>query len=201
VIAARAFSNSACRLAGAAIATVWFVLKTIDAPVTVCGDVRDDSKWEDAKVIVSGLQMPFQAVDPSSARWRRSTTRRSSRPSRSRSTGCSTTCRATPTPRSVGRSRAPPGVFRSTIRRPEASDWDTLPFGLVTALSASSPLRRGLGLGFLDHFDLTPGETYDYRIRGKVPRADRDEARVDFHTVPRALRCPRASAWAMCCCT
>jgi hypothetical protein len=190
VIAAAGFSNGACRMAGADIATVWFVLKTLDAPVTVCGDLRDAGKWGDAKVIVSGLQMPFRAVDPSLGSV------------------------AEEHKKAVEQAKPEPfdGVFddlsryaNAALRRPfadaawrvsvndptaDASDWDTLPFGLVAALSGSSPLRRGLGLGFIDHFDLTPGQAYDYRIRGKVPRADRDEARVDSHTVPRGYVLP-----------
>ena len=190
VIAARAFSGGACRLAGADIATVWVVLKTIDAPVQICGDLRDRAVWDGAKVIVAGLQMPFQAVNPSLASVDDEHQRAIEQAQ----------------PEGVG------GVFDDlsryanvALRRPfgsaawrvsvndptaEASDWDTLPYGLVTALSASSPLRRGLGLGFIDHFNLTPGQAYDYRIRGKVPRADRDEQRVDFHTVPRGYALP-----------
>ena len=45
-------------------------------------------------------------------------------------------------------------------------------------------------IGFIDRAGLTPGGTYDYRIRGRVPRADRDEARLDFHTVPRGYALP-----------
>ncbi|WP_036260399.1 hypothetical protein [Methylocapsa aurea] len=190
VVAARTFSGGACRLAAADIATVWFVLKTIDAPVRICGDLRDKVVWDGAKTIVSGLQMPFRAVNPSLA---------SVNDEHQQAI-------AQATPEDID------GAFddlsryaNAALRRPfanaawrvsvndptaDASGWDTLPFGLVTALSASSPLRRGLGLGFIDRFDLTPGEAYDYRIRGKVPRADRDEQRVDFHTAPRGYALP-----------
>ncbi|WP_293676428.1 hypothetical protein [uncultured Phenylobacterium sp.] len=190
VIAASGFSGGACRLVGAGIATVWFVVKTIDAPVTVCGEVRDDTRWEAAKVIVSGLQMPFGAVDPtlSGVAEEHKRARVQAEPEAFEGVFDDLS-------RYANAALARPfgsAAWRVSVNDPaaEASNWDTLPFGLVTALSGSSPLRRGLGLGFIDHFDLTPGESYDYRIRGRVPRADRDEARVDFHTVPRGYALP-----------
>jgi len=190
VIAARGFSNGACRLAGANIATVWFVVRTIDAPVTVCGDERDSGPWEDAKVVVAGLQMPFQAVDPSlgSVAEEHKKAIEQARPEAFDGAFDDLSRHANAALRRPFASAA----WRVSVNDPtaDASAWDTLPFGLVTALSASSPLRRGLGLGFLDRFDLTPGDAYDYRIRGTVPRADRDETRVDFHTVPRGYALP-----------
>jgi hypothetical protein len=190
VTAARGFSGGACRLAGADIATVWFVVKTLDAPVTVCGDVRDDGAWEDAKVIISGLQMPFQAVDPSlgSVDEERMKATLQAEPEAFDGVFEDLSRYANAALRRPFASAA----WRVSVNDPAAEDsaWDTLPFGLVTALSGVSPLRRGLGLGFLDHLDLTPGQVYDYRIRGKVPRADLDEARVDFHTVPRGYALP-----------
>ncbi len=189
IVAARAFVGGACRLTGAGITTVWVVLKTIDAPVRICGDLRDDAR-EGAKTILSGLQMPFRSVNPSllSVDDELQLAIAQAKPEIIGGTFDELSRYAN------AALRRPFGgaAFRVAVNDPtaEASGWDTLPFGLVAALSANSPWRRGLGLGFIDRFDLTPGQAYDYRIRGTVPRADRDERRVDFHTVPRGYVLP-----------
>lgn len=190
VVDGRGFSGSACHLRGARIAVVWVVVKSLKAAVRICGERRDTPVWDGVKIIVKGLQMPFHAADPGLATLADEQERAK--------------LQAKPDPLdgafddltryanvALSRPFAAP-AYRVSVNDPaaQANRWDMLPFGHVAALWVSPPWRRALGLGFIDTLDLVPGTAYDYRIRGKVPRADRDEARVDFQTVPRGYQLP-----------
>ena len=190
VIDGRSFAGSVCHLRGNGIATVWVVVKALKDEVRICGERRDKQDWEGATTIVKGLQMPFRAANPGLATLADEQARAELQAQPDLLDGAfdelSRYANA-----ALSRPFAAP-AYRVSANDPaaEANLWDTLPFGHVAALWVSPPWRRALGLGFIDTRDLVPGEAYDYRIRGTVPRADRDEARVDFHTVPRNYQLP-----------
>jgi hypothetical protein len=191
VVDGRRFAGGACHLRGAGISIVWVVVTSIKAEVRICGERRDRSDWDGAKTLATGLQMPFRAADPSLATLADERNRAETQAKPDQLDGTFDELSRYANAALVRPFSAP--AYRVSINDPaaEANQWDMLPFGLVAALWVSPPWRRALGFGFLDTVDLAPGEAYDYRIRALVPRADRDEARVDFHTVPHGYRLPR----------
>ncbi|MDP5218556.1 hypothetical protein Q5Y75_15110 [Ruegeria sp. 2205SS24-7] len=192
IVEGRAFVGSACRLTGPNISIIWVVTPTPRSPLRICGAEVEKADWEGAQVIATDIQVPFQAVNPAT-------------PDLDSERALAVT-RAQPNPLNgefaevsrygnvaYGR-HFDAAAFHVTSHDPDAerSNWDTTPLGFVLAATAVDPAwRRALGFGFLDRFDLTDGQAYDYRISGHVPRADRDEARHDFHTVPRGQSLPR----------
>lgn len=190
VVDGRSFAGSACHLRGNSITTVWVVLKSLKDEVRICGERRDQPEWAGVTTVVKGVQMPFRAVDPGLATVADEQARAE--------------FQARPDPivgafddlsRYANASLLSPfadPAYRVSVNDPAAEEdrWDMLAFGHVAALWVSPPWRRALGLGFIDARGLVPGTAYDYRIRGSVPRADRDEGRVDFHTVPRDYELP-----------
>ena len=192
VVDAARFVADRCDLRGPDIAIVWLVVLKPGSDFRLCGDIARDEVWAEARTLVSGLQMPFQSVDPGLG---------SADDELARAMDL-----ALPEPldgafddlsRYANRALSRPferPAWKQLVNDPGAQDarWDTTSFGMVAALTAVSPAwRRGLGLGFLDQDDLTPGAIYDYRISGLVRRADRDERQYDFHTVPSGYVLPR----------
>jgi hypothetical protein len=70
-------------------------------------------------------------------------------------------------------------------------NWDLAPYPLSISAMAIAEWHRALGFAHRDHADLVPGNVYDYRIVGTVPRGNRGKLRYDFHTVPRNYRLPQ----------
>ena len=193
VVEGRSFVSSGCRLQGPNMAILWIVTPNPYAPIQICGAETGHVGWEGAEVIARDIQVPFHVVNP-----------------------------ATPdvdAEKAMAHARAAPDgldgdynevsrygnaayrrafdvpAFHATTRDPDAnqSGWDTAPLGFVLAATAVDPAwRRALGFGLLDTFGLTDGVAYDYRLSGNVPRADRDEVRLDFHTVPCGQVLPRS---------
>ncbi len=191
VVDGQFFTGSVCRLKGAGIATVWVVVKHTKRQVVICGDALAETRWEGAATIVSGLQMPFRAVNPAvgSLADEKALAETLAQPENIDGDFSDISRHA-----NAALSR-PFGAaaWRVAVNDPAARDstWDSTPFGLLVAAGTAVPAwRRALAFGFLDRDGLTPGDVYDYRITGTVPRADRDEPRLDFHTVPRGTQLP-----------
>ncbi|MEM9549682.1 MAG: hypothetical protein AAGA05_00820, partial [Pseudomonadota bacterium] len=154
-------------------------------------DVVFETGWEDAKTIVEGLQMPFRAVNPDVStpddEFTLAKTLAEPEPIDGAFEDISQYANA-------ALSRPfDAAAWRVSVNDPSARDsaWDSTPFGLLMALGAADPAwRRALATGFLDTDGINPGDTYDYRISGLIPRADRDERRYDMHSVPRGTQMP-----------
>lgn len=184
------FVGPTCLLAGGLIEVIWIVAEIQLPSIEVCGDLIDDSRWADAKRIVTDLQVPFQVANA--------------------------TLRSLGDEKDTASERASPesldgdweevslygnialgrpfgaAAWLTTTGRPGGSgdDWDVAPFGLITASTIMPAWHRALGFAYLDRADLSKNTRYDYRLTGTVPRVDRDEQRVDLHTVPRGYRLP-----------
>ncbi len=193
VIDGQRFLGTACRLTGGGIAVVWIVTNTPKSALRICGDSEAEGKWKTSDILVKGLQVPFARVNPDTPNLgteRKLATERA-QPDTLQGDfgevsryGNAAYARAFDIP-----------AWRVTTHDPdtERDQWDTTPLGFLLVASALDPAwRRALGFGFLDNKRLTDGARYDYRISGLVPRADRDERRFDFHTVPRGQKLPRA---------
>ena len=195
VIGGAAFIGSSVTLAGSNIGVVWLITDNTKASARLCGDVPQDREWSQERPIVKNLQVPFASVNPAVA---------------SATDGLA-----------LAKSRAAPeafvGDFEEVARYADAAlsrpggvaamrimsqkpgeggnAWDVSPYGLAIASTLLAPWRRGWGQSHLDQDGLTPGDAYDYRIIGTIPRRDRDEAAFDLHTVPRGYRLPRHFRW------
>ena len=191
VVEGRSFVGNSCRLSGPSISILWVVTPTPKLPFRICFEKVDPKDWENADKIVSDLQVPFHVVNPNT-------------PDVAAEKNLAFS-RAQPDPldgdfsevsrygNAAYRKAFGATAFHTTTHEPDAdrSNWDITPLGFVLAATAVDPAwRRALGFGFLDKLDLTDGMAYDYRISGHVPRADRDEPRHDFHTVPRGQSLP-----------
>lgn len=185
------FNGNVCRLSGSSITVLWLIANNTMAPFQICGAVDDPRQWQPAKPIVDGLQVPFRAVNSDVGNT-----------AEERELAAS---RAAPEPldgdfaevsRYANMAYVRPfglPAFQVLTRDPDAKHgaWDAAPLGfMLAACVVSAPWRRGLGFGHLDQDGLVDGAIYDYRISGLVPRAERDELRLDFHTVPRNFRLP-----------
>lgn len=191
VIDGRRFTGSTCELRGNGITTLWLIVQRITDSFQVCGDTFDNDGWAGAKRIASDLQVPFQVVN-----------------------GAVTNIAEE---KALAQQRATPGTLEgefedvseqgnSAYAKPfelpawkvinqvtgaEHDQWDIAPLGLLLTAGAASPAwQRALGFAHLDQDDLTPGQSYDYRITGKISRADRDEQCLDFQTVPSGTTVP-----------
>lgn len=191
VVDGQFFTGSVCRLQGAGIATVWVVVKDSKRQVVICGDALAETKWEGAETVVSGLQMPFRAVNPTvgSLADEKALAESLAQPENINGDFSDISRHANAAlSRTFGTA-----AWRVAVNDPVARDstWDSTPFGLLVATGTAVPAwRRALALGFLDRDGLAEGDVYDYRISGTVPRADRYELRLDFHTVPRGTQLP-----------
>jgi hypothetical protein len=185
VIGGAAFIGPSVTLAGSDIGVVWLITDNTKATARLCGDMPQGRDWSQEHPIVKNLQVPFASVNPAVA---------------SATDGLA-----------LAKSRAAPeafvGNFEEVARYADAAfsrpggvaamrimsqkpgeggnAWDVSPYGLAIAPTLLAPWRRGWGLSHLDQDGLTPGDAYDYRIIGTVPRRDRDEVAFDLHTVPR----------------
>ncbi len=191
VVDGRSFEADRCTLRGAGITTVWVAVKSLKASFKVCLEAPDERSWLGAKPIVERLQVPFRSVNSALA--------------------------SEADEAALAAARAAPDPLRGTfsqlsqyanlaLQRPDGipafrviagklggpqDNWDLAPYSLSISAIVISEWHRALGFAHLDRADLTPGGLYDYRLVGTVPRADRDELRFDFHTVPRSYRLPR----------
>lgn len=191
IVDGQAFTANLCTLRGSDIGTVWVVTKSTKASFKLCIDQADASAWAQLRPIVSNLQVPFRAVNASV------TTEAQER--------ALAASRAAPDPLAGSYTELsqyanlalarPDGIpaFRVVAGRLGGAQnhWDLAPYPLSIAAIAIAEWHRALGFAHRDHADLVPGNVYDYRIAGTVPRADRDEQRFDFHTVPRNYRLPQ----------
>ena len=195
VIAGETFHGPQVTLRGSDIGIVWLVTDNLKDAVRICGDVPNPREWLKEKPIVKHLQVPFHSVNASVGS-----------PADGRTLAAS---RATPEPlngdfdevsRYANSALERPGgvpAMRVVSERPGdgGNSWDVSPFGLAVAPTLLAPWRRGWGFAHLDNRGLTSGQSYDYRIVGHVPRADRDEIAYDLHTVPRGYRLPINFRW------
>ena len=192
VVDGRSFTGMSCRLTGAGIAVVWIITNTPKSEIKICGDEAGLKDWENARELVKSLQVPFRNVNPATPGLTEEQQLAKHRAEPESLDGDFTEVSRygnAAYSREFGVS-----AWRTTTHDPdtERSRWDTSPLGFVVATSAVDPAwRRALGFAFLDNIDLTDGAIYDYRISGLVPRADRDERRLDFHTIPRGQTLPR----------
>jgi hypothetical protein len=195
IIGGAAFTGPTVTLRGSAIAIVWVVTDHRESSVIVCGDVPSDREWSNERPLVENLQVPFAAVNPdvgSTADGRTLADTRAAPEPFARDfeevTGYATA--ALTRPGGVAAMRVV-----SERARDDGNAWDVSPYGLALAPTLLSPWRRAWGFAHLDRDDLTPGQRYDYRIVGTVPRRDRDEHHFDLHTVPRGYRLPPFFRW------
>ncbi len=192
MIEGRFFAGGNCRLSGAGIAVVWIVATTPKSQIRICGGEDDPNAWAEARILVEGLQVPFRAVNPMLPDV---TAEKELAEERAQPEPLDGDFGEVSRYGNVAYAQAfDTAAWRATTHDPDAdrSSWDAAPLGFVLAAGAvEPPWRRALGFAHLDNVDLSDGAVYDYRIFGLVPRADRDERRLDFHTVPRGVTLPR----------
>lgn len=191
VIDGQLFNGGDCSLRGALLATVWVVVDSMKASFKLCMDLPDADSWRSAQAIVKNLQVPFRSVNAEVASEAEELALAAHRA----------------LPDVLGGSFSELSRFANlALERPHGvpafrvvagrlggaqDNWDLAPYALAVSAIVIGEWNRGLGFAHLDRADLVPGEAYDYRITGSVPRADRDELRFDFHTVPRHYRLPQ----------
>lgn len=186
----RVFVANRCTLHGSGIGTIWVATNSTKAAFKLCIEQVDAGAWAQVRPIVSHLQVPFRTVNPSVSTEAQERALAAARAAPDALAGSYTELS-----RQANLALArPDGVpaFRVVAGRLGGAqdNWDLAPWPLCVSAIAMAAWHRALGFAHRDHADLVPGNVYDYRIVGTVPRADRDELRYDFHTVPRNYRLP-----------
>lgn len=184
------FVGDACRLEGNRIDAVWIIAKSVGVDFEVCGDVIDEESWLLADRIVDGLQMPFRAVNAlvGSEDEENTLAVEQALPGTIDGDWSDISRYANA---ALERPFLEPAWLATTARPGgDGDEWDLAPFGLVAAATIVPEWNRALGFAHLDRVGLVEDAVYDYRLSGSVPRVDRDERPVGFHTVPRGYRLP-----------
>lgn len=190
LVDARHFEAGRCVLRGSNIGTVWVVALSDKASFTVCASEPDAGSWKGIKPIVAGLQVPFRRVNAALADEAQERALAASRAA-PEVLGGSFSELSRLANLALGRPDGVPAfrVVAGRLGGPQ-DNWDLAPYALSISAIALAEWNRALGFAHLDRAGLVAGAAYDYRIVGSVPQGDRDERRVDFHTVPRQYRLP-----------
>ena len=191
VVDGHEFVANRCTLQGSGISTVWVATRSLKASFQLCLEKPDKASWDRVRPIVQHLQVPFRAVNAAVPTLAREQALAVSRAAPDTLAGSFAELSqyanlALQRPDGVPAFR----VIAGRLGGPQ-DNWDLAPYPLSISAIAIAEWHRALGFAHLDRDDLVPGQAYDYRIVGAVPRVDRDELRFDFHTVPRNYRLPQ----------
>lgn len=192
-----------CTLRGTDIGRIWIAAMKPLRKAQICGFVEDPD-WSNSTVLVTKLQMPFAAVDRTLANVSQERARATSRLLEGETLDGDFEMYSQCMNASLARPHALPAWHVIAAQPSEAAkDFDVAALGYGLSLTLLPSWRRALGLGWFDPATmLDAGASYDYRLDGTIPQCDRDERRLDFHTVPRGYQLPIAFRIgpAMVCC-